>query len=287
MATAAHSVEMALGPGFIGVAPALVTLDGLLHLNINTSLLDCVHTAGLLWTFWHMLLTCRRSTSPDCLGTSFRWEMLFSFFGALSIGLSVQSFYVHRVWIISGRNNLVTGVVSLVAVAQILFAFLSAKVVVKSRDLQVMYSSPVCVLLKFMRCLIIACPLQYPALSAGSGSLCDVLITISIAYFLRSRSQMRRQDNYIRQLKVIFIEMGLISCIISTLVTVTLALPDSKARQNWGPAPGPLQTKTYFNSMLAVLNARKLIRERQMEGRGQMYELRTLGSSIYHSLEDN
>ena len=43
------------------------SLDGLfLHLNINTSLLECVHTFGLLGTFWHGLLSCRRSTSLDC-----------------------------------------------------------------------------------------------------------------------------------------------------------------------------------------------------------------------------
>ncbi|OAX34106.1 hypothetical protein K503DRAFT_470349 [Rhizopogon vinicolor AM-OR11-026] len=226
---------------------------------------DCAHTASLLGIFWHLLLSCRRSTSPDCLETSASWETILGFIASLVIAHSAQSFYVYRVWIISGRNYIVTGVVCLVAVVQIMFGLLSAKTAVKSRDLQVMYSSP------------------YPALSAGASSLCDILITISIAYFLRSRSELRRQENHIRQLKVIFVEIGLMSCIISTLVAVTLSLPDVEARQNWALAPGPLLTKTYFNSMLAVLNARKVIRQRQVEGRGQMYELRTLGSSIYRT----
>ncbi|OJA18504.1 hypothetical protein AZE42_11735 [Rhizopogon vesiculosus] len=266
MATAAHSVEIALGPGFIAstffrssdLSGPIEECLGPLKLTIGAMFLwDCAHTATFLGTFWHLLLSCRRSTSSDCLETFTSWETILGFIASTVIAYSAQSFYVYRVWIISGKNYIVTGVVvgtsHIYAVLKIVvFGLLSAKLAVKSRDWQVMFSSP------------------YPALSAGSGSLCDVLITISIAYFLRTRSEPRRQDNYIRQLKVIFVEMGLMSCIISTLVAVTLALPDVEVRQHWALAPGPLQTKIYVNSMLAVLNARKVIRQRQVEGRGQI-----------------
>jgi len=120
----------------------------------------------------------------------------------------------------------------------------------------------------------------YPALAAGASSACDLLITMSIAYFLRSQSH-HRQGNYIRQLKVVFVEMGLMCCIISVLITVALSLPDIDARLAWGTAPGLLLTKVSFNSMLAALNTRRTIRQRQNEACGQMFDLRTLRSSTF------
>ncbi|OAX33961.1 hypothetical protein K503DRAFT_775055 [Rhizopogon vinicolor AM-OR11-026] len=122
----------------------------------------------------------------------------------------------------------------------------------------------------------------YPALAAGSSSVCDALITTSVAYFLRTkRSQMHRRENYIRQLKIVFMEMGLMSCIMSALLAVTLTFQDPQARQYWAAAPAPILIKTYFNSMLAVLNARKVIRERQVEGGGLMYDLATIRNTIF------
>jgi hypothetical protein len=43
-----------------------------LHLNLCASLLDCLHTAGLLGTFWHILVSCHRNASLDCQMT-FSW----------------------------------------------------------------------------------------------------------------------------------------------------------------------------------------------------------------------
>ncbi|OJA10647.1 hypothetical protein AZE42_11958 [Rhizopogon vesiculosus] len=122
---------------------------------------------------------------------------------------------------------------------------------------------------------------SYALLASSSGLTIKALITIFIAYFLRSsRSQMPGRENYIRQLKKVFMEMGLMTCIIHILVVITLSLPNLKARRRWALAPGSLLTKSYFNSNLAVLNTRKAIRQRQDEALGQMYELGTLRNSI-------
>jgi len=118
---------------------------------------------------------------------------------------------------------------------------------------------------------------EYPAMAAGASSACDALITISVAYFLRTeRPQARRHDNYIYHLKVVFMEMGLLSCIISLLVVMALTLGDTKVRTSWAIAAGLILTKAYFNSMLAVLNTRRVIRERQLVAHGLMYDLVTL-----------
>ncbi|OAX33198.1 hypothetical protein K503DRAFT_541046 [Rhizopogon vinicolor AM-OR11-026] len=220
---------------------------------------DSVHTIGLLSAYWHVVLSCRRNTtSPECR-RSFSRGSLVAFVGHVLVTLSVQSFYVHRVWIISGKNQLIAGVIILVMFFQKFFAFSCGELVIKNRDWLALFGHP------------------YALLASGSGLMFNALVMISIAYFLRSnRSQMPGRNNYTRQLKRVFMEMGLMTCIIHILVVITLLLPDLKARQRWAFAPGSLLTKSYFNSMLAVLNARKAIRQRQEEALGQMYELGTL-----------
>ncbi|OJA09000.1 hypothetical protein AZE42_11512 [Rhizopogon vesiculosus] len=52
----------------------------------------------------------------------------------------------------------------------------------------------------------------YALLASSSGLTVKALITIFIAYFLRSnRSQMPGRENYTRQLKRVFMEMGLMT----------------------------------------------------------------------------
>jgi len=142
---------------------------------------------------------------------------------------------------------------------------MSGSLAFKTRDWHVVFSS------------------NYTILSASASLTVDALITVSIAYFLRSnRSQMPRRDNYIRQLKVVFVEMGLLACTVSASFVATLLLPDINTRQRLATALSVILTKVYFNSMLAVLNKRKVIRQRHVEARGQIFELRTLRSSIFN-----
>ncbi|KAJ8586830.1 hypothetical protein M405DRAFT_339725 [Rhizopogon salebrosus TDB-379] len=275
MVTSANTVEIAWGPGFgIGVVISLAMFgisfgqvvlyfrsfpndSRRLKLGILiTSLLDCLHTTGLVGIFWHVLVSCRRWASPGCQ-TPPNWEPLVVIITNYVITLFVQSFYVHRVWIISGRNKLVTGTIILAAFSQILFGLLCVTVIVDTGDWRAIVIYP-----------------TYPALAAGASSVCDALITISVAYFLRTeRLRVHRRDNFVCQLKIVFIEAGLMSCLLSVSVVVTLSLKEPTVRQSWGSAPGPILTKAYFNSMLAVLNTRKAIRQRRLEAHGQMYEL--------------
>ncbi|KAJ8585326.1 hypothetical protein M405DRAFT_414383 [Rhizopogon salebrosus TDB-379] len=166
---------------------------------LTVFLLDCLHTAGLLGTFWHILVSCHRNASSDCQ-MSFSWETLVTIVGNYIINLSVHSFYVHRMWIISRRNKLVTGAIVLAAFFQILFGLLCANIALQTR----------------------------------AGSVCDAFITISVAYFLRTEQlRIPRRENSIRQLKTLLVETGLVSCMFSVSVVITLMLPSSKARQYW------------------------------------------------------
>ncbi|KAN0080070.1 hypothetical protein V8E55_009636 [Tylopilus felleus] len=73
----------------------------------------------------------------------------------------------------------------------------------------------------------------------------------------------RRRGNYIKKLNVIFVQMGLLSFINSLAVAIMYFIQDHGVPQFLTAGPGVLLSKTYVNSMLSVLNARKLIREEQ------------------------
>ncbi|KAJ8583276.1 hypothetical protein M405DRAFT_519813 [Rhizopogon salebrosus TDB-379] len=118
MVTSTNSVEIAWGPGFgIGLVTSMAVLgvsfcqvvlyfrsfpndSRRLKLGILAIfLLDCLHTIGLVGSFWHVLVSCHRSTSLGCEAPP-NWEPLVIVIGNYVITLFVQSFYVHRVWII-------------------------------------------------------------------------------------------------------------------------------------------------------------------------------------------
>ncbi|OJA13272.1 hypothetical protein AZE42_05024 [Rhizopogon vesiculosus] len=274
MLSSAYPVESIWEPGFtIGVTISLV-LGGIWYLNISPSFWDSVHTVGLLSAYWHIVLSCRRNTtSPECR-RSFSRGSLVAFVGHILVTLSVQSFYVHRVWIISGKNQLIAGVIIFVIFFQKFFAF-CGELVIKNRDWSALVGHP------------------YALLASGSGLTINAMITISIAYFLRpNRSQMPgdgTDDMASTAIDKDDVYPLMANSIIHILIIITLLLPDLKARQRWALAPGSLLTKSYFNSMLAVLNTRKAIRQRQEEALGQMFELGTIRNSAasVHRVNEN
>ncbi|KAH0828148.1 hypothetical protein J3R83DRAFT_3839 [Lanmaoa asiatica] len=96
-------------------------------------------------------------------------------------------------------------------------------------------------------------------LAAGVSTLCDIIITSSIFKYLW-RSELRGRTNVMRGLVVIFINMGALTCLISiTVGVVYLAQGD----HYWVGAPATILSRCYVNSLLAVLNARRRVRERE------------------------
>jgi regulator of sirC expression with transglutaminase-like and TPR domain len=57
--------------------------------------------------------------------------------------------------------------------------------------------------------------------------------------------------------------MGLFTCMVAIAMVVLYQVQDGGLGQFYSAFPGSLLAKTYLNSMMAVLNARKAIRERQ------------------------
>ncbi|KAG8216328.1 hypothetical protein J3R82DRAFT_6399, partial [Butyriboletus roseoflavus] len=139
---------------------------------------------------------------------------------------------------------------------------------------------------------------QWSPRSALFGAICDVLITGSVFFYLREgyREVRRyvayqsifddlvlmivRSQNYLRHLMLVFINMGLLTCLISIgwcLLFVVrnashfVALPTTFICKGESfrlvDVLGSIRVGrlAYANSMMAVLNARRSVREREQD----------------------
>ncbi|KAI6123054.1 hypothetical protein EV401DRAFT_1948410 [Pisolithus croceorrhizus] len=201
--------------------------------SVVRNALDTLNTITLTSFYCRSLIFCRWNTSYTCT-----LEMPCSPFRTKPISLQfttaffVQCFYAHRVWIIGNRNKFLTGAVLIAALVQ--FGFGVVRYV--------------------MACLNQICideyAEQFSPVNALGSAICDAIITTSIYFYLRSsRAGLLWKDNYIQKLNFVFVRMGYYY--------------DQKSGSNLTTAPGAILGKTYANSMLAVLNARKGIRDRQ------------------------
>ncbi|KAI6123064.1 hypothetical protein EV401DRAFT_1299617 [Pisolithus croceorrhizus] len=115
------------------------------------------------------------------------------------------------------------------------------------------------------------------AANALASAICDAIITASI-YFCLRRSQNGLgllQENSIQKLAFVFVQMGLIT-FTSALTTSALYYESDLVGRYFTAAPVSLLSKTYSNSMLAVLNARKCIRDQRQSAQASPSELPTL-----------
>ncbi|KAI6118016.1 hypothetical protein F5141DRAFT_1201528, partial [Pisolithus sp. B1] len=240
-------------------------------------LLDTINTIGLLSFYYRTLISCRWQTTytctlemPWCVSVVTIFSMLHAdllrdlsslspafWSGSPYNGLKhflhffpcsqcpPNSFYAHRVWIIGGRNMLLTGAVLAAALVQLIFGFALLEAACLTGNIATLFSS------------------QYAPINALGSAICDVIITTSVFfYFRRSQARLLWKANYMRKLNLVFVQMGLITS--SSAVTLAiLYFQDQATAQYLTAAPGFMLSKAYSNSMLAVLNARKLIYDQQ------------------------
>ncbi|KAG1855639.1 hypothetical protein DFJ58DRAFT_785807 [Suillus subalutaceus] len=272
-----NSVELMWGPGVIGfmIATAFYGIafgqyifylrsfpqdSKRLKLFIMTVFcLGTIHEYALIGMYWSILISCRRSTSFECMA-KLPWQMVLGVFMACWIVFAVQCFYAHRVWIITEYNRLITGIICAFAIAAFVFGTITGGLIFYTRNPVDLFGKKWC------------------QISAVAGALCDILITGTVWWFLRPArtGNVRSNPNYLNKLTQIFVNMGLFTCIMAIAMVVLYQVQDGGLGQFYSALPGSLLAKTYLNSMMAVLNARKSIREQQLEvGRSPM-ELPTI-----------
>lgn len=102
-------------------------------------------------------------------------------------------------------------------------------------------------------------------LNSFATAICDAIITTSILFYLRPWcTGLVRRENYIQRISYVFVQMGVITFINALLVAI-LYFQSSHAGSYLTLAPGAVLSKSYTNSMLAVLNARNHFRQDQLQ----------------------
>ncbi|KAG1740511.1 uncharacterized protein EDB91DRAFT_1132883 [Suillus paluster] len=203
-----------------------------------------INQYALIGMYWSILISCRRSTSLKCM-TELPWQMLLGVLVSAWIVFAVHCFYAHRVWIITEHNRFITIIIYALATTSLGFGMITWGLIFRSMSPEALYGT------------------KWLQFAAMSGALCDLVIAGAVWWHLRRartgniRSKSR---NHLKQLTQIFINMGLMSCFVGVTMAVLYQVQNG---QYYSAAPGSLLAKTYFNSMMAVLNARKSIRERQ------------------------
>ncbi|KAF8134287.1 hypothetical protein EV363DRAFT_1160383 [Boletus edulis] len=209
---------------------------------------DILHLIGTTETHWSKLVLCHRRDAATCETVAVAMNYVITF--------AVQCFYCQRVWIIT-RNKCVTTTILLIVLLQLALGTCD----LKHGTIRFIETTPLI------------------PLAAAVSTICDIIITITIFKHLW-RSELRGRSNVLRDLVVIFINMGALTwqpdldgrwCGSTyRLFVYNVELGVDWSRQflvqhdhYWIGAPAVIIPRCYVNSLLAVLNARRTIRERE------------------------
>ncbi|KAG1888134.1 hypothetical protein F4604DRAFT_1899772 [Suillus subluteus] len=275
-----NSVELMWGPGVIGfmIATAFYGIafgQYIFYLRsfpqdskrlklfiMSVFCLGTIHEYALIGMYWSILISCRRSTSFECMA-KLPWQMVLGVFMAcwivfavqwyvsamdnllqhdIKVDSTVESFYAHRVWIITEYNRLITGIIvntnlqCAFAIAAFVFGMITGGLIFYTRNPVDLFGKKWC------------------QISAVAGALCDILITGTVWWFLRPArtDNVRSNPNYLNKLTQIFVNMGLFTCIVAIAMVVLYQVQDGGLGQFYSALPGSLLAKTYLNSMMAV-----------------------------------
>ncbi|KIJ13148.1 hypothetical protein PAXINDRAFT_100845 [Paxillus involutus ATCC 200175] len=233
-------------------------------LVFSVFMFDSAHTILGTSSLYTTFIQCRGNTSPGCilyvprvLPAGLFVIFLVTFMvqayvpnpleGVLTyFNSALDSFYAHTVWIISGQNRVITFGVIASTTAQFVLGLMVMGDVARTPTIEVLSSS------------------KYQAYSAFASATCDAIITSSVFYYLRpGRTGFIRRGNIIKRLNLVFIQMGLLSFINALALVILYFVQETQLGQYLAAAPAVILSKTYANSMLAVLNSRKSIRDQR------------------------
>ncbi|OBZ66544.1 hypothetical protein A0H81_13383 [Grifola frondosa] len=206
--------------------------------------LESVHTAFCMLFVYEYLVIHYGEMSY--LGT-IHWTAGGSIISGLVITLAVHLFYVRRVWILSSKSYLLTGVVALIALTRFVCGLVSS-ILSYAFSEWVIYRTRIA-------------PLVTVSIGLGAAAIVDVLVAFILAFYLnRGRNNWQSQSSGRLNLIMIYaVNTGAITSIVSVLGVIFFA-----TMKNSLIFLGILeiQSKLYANSFLGSLNARTHIRNK-------------------------
>ncbi|KAG2159220.1 uncharacterized protein EDB93DRAFT_272787 [Suillus bovinus] len=214
--------------------------------------LETIHEYSLSGIYWSILISCRRSMSLECTSQLLWWQVLLAVLTAYCIIFAVQCFYVCRVWIITAQNRWITGIICGLATVSFVCGMILSGLIFNTRKPDDLFYT------------------KWSQLAAFTSALCDAVTTGTVWWFLRparTDNIRSRSRSYLNELLRVFIQMGLFSFLVATTLAVLYQFQEGLIGRFYSAAPGAVIGNSYMNSMLAVLNARKSVREREQLSR--------------------
>ncbi|EMD32503.1 hypothetical protein CERSUDRAFT_118538 [Gelatoporia subvermispora B] len=204
--------------------------------------LDMFHTIMIYLACWDYLI---RNWTNDAIFDYIPWMIGVTVALTALITFIVQCFFAYRVYTVSNRNIYVTAPIAFLALLRVVFALVSMGEMIRLSS--------------------------YSAFSSRYGwvfttglslsSALDVLVTVSLCYFLRrSRSGFKGMNHIIDLLTLYTVQNGLLTGVTTIAALILwLALSNSLLFLTLHFCIA----KLYANSLLATLNARKSLRRAQ------------------------
>ncbi|KIK34041.1 hypothetical protein CY34DRAFT_813199 [Suillus luteus UH-Slu-Lm8-n1] len=203
------------------------------YLVVTVSILNTAGTVLSSFMYWSFVSNCFRSTSPRCQA----WDTaaMILLFVSITLPFTVQSFYCHRVWIISGRKLYATIPIILFATS----SYVLGLILIPPQQAGAFANDAI---------------LKISAAAAIQSISCDFTISFSVYFYLRpERTGVRRMDTRIQSITHNFISMGFLVCLLAISICILY----------WAGAPAAIGgvamvlRSSYTNSFLALLNARQ------------------------------
>ncbi|TRM58826.1 hypothetical protein BD626DRAFT_180211 [Schizophyllum amplum] len=201
-------------------------------------LFDTVHQGLISYTVYYYVIA--NYGNAVTIG-ELVWSLLVEVYFNAFTGLLVQSFLAMRIWRLSNRNVWLTSAVCTFILAEFgcCLAFASLSLHLKT-FVELAELSPLSI--------------SVNALAAAG----DVLIAVILCTLLhRSRTGFHRSDTIINKLIIFAVNTGVLTslCAVGSLISITVA-----GNTFWYIAFFFCMGRLYSNSLLATLNARKMIR---------------------------
>ncbi|TDL23400.1 hypothetical protein BD410DRAFT_158682 [Rickenella mellea] len=175
------------------------------------------------------------------------WSLPASCLVNAFIVLLVQGFYAWRLWKMSHGSVVLCGAIGISSVAAFIFNILLFVKVLPIKNYKIFVQHP-----HLHQELV---TLDYGFLVCGAA--CDVIIAGSMAFLLHKvKSGIKRSDSLVNRLILYSIRTGLFTTIFAIASVILRIVPSSID----GTVFYAILTRLYANSMIALLNQRKVIR---------------------------
>ncbi|KAL1664646.1 hypothetical protein GGF50DRAFT_101551 [Schizophyllum commune] len=188
-------------------------------------------------TYFYFGSTSRQNKDSTLLSSIVAGIVLLDCFHQIAI-TSWRTFYVWRIWQLSGKNWVLAGFIEACSVAQADYITASFVTVVSAEELTIQLQ-------------------KYVVLVNGLGAGTDILITLCMMALLKqSRTAIKRTNRIIRTIVCSFSVTTMEFCAIMVL-SMAVAFPGKQIMM----AFYFMLTKVYTNSLLGTLNVRDHLRE--------------------------